>query len=208
MPTVQASVLDWLRGALIMGELKPGERIRQEALAETLGASLIPVREALKTLQAEGQVTYVPRRGYFVTELHFEELVEIYGLRRILETEAVHRAIPYIDDELIATMGTHVESVERLGHTADVIALMAANYEFHFALYRASQAKHLVRIIDFLWDSTSAYRALYYNDDEAREHPAHRGILQAVETREEAKIVAALDAHRQRALDRLVDVLA
>jgi DNA-binding GntR family transcriptional regulator len=207
LPTVQASILAWLREALITGTLKPGDRIRQEALAETLGASLIPVREALKTLESEGQVTYQPRRGYYVTELRYEELVEIYEIRRILETETVRRALPNVDAETIATMRSHVEEVERYAREADVIGLVRANYEFHFTLYRVAASTHLVRLIELLWDSTSAYRARYFSDGEARTHLSHRVVLEAVEGGSEKTIVAALDAHRQQALDRLGAVL-
>ncbi len=67
--TAEAVAAAELRGAIVRGELKPGEKIRQEATADGLGISMIPVREALKTLATEGIVTYRPQRGYFVTEL-------------------------------------------------------------------------------------------------------------------------------------------
>jgi DNA-binding GntR family transcriptional regulator len=82
--TTPQHVLDGLREAIIGGDLRPGERVRQEDVAARLGVSVAPVREALRILEQEGQVTYLPRRGYFVTELEYDDLAEIYGLRRLL----------------------------------------------------------------------------------------------------------------------------
>ena len=72
--TTQQHAVDWLRHAIVSGDLKPGERIPQEEIAERIGVSLIPVREALRVLEGEGQVTYRPRRGYAVTVLRIEDL--------------------------------------------------------------------------------------------------------------------------------------
>ena len=97
-PTAQDRAAATLRTAILDGELRPGQRVNQEAWAERAGVSLIPVREALRALAGEGLVTYRPRRGYAVTELDLAELEEVYRLRRLLETDAlllgVERATP------------------------------------------------------------------------------------------------------------------
>src|SRR4029078_7031121 len=90
-----------LRRALVSGELKPGDRVRQEELADALGVSLAPVGEAPATLEQEGQVTYLPRRGYFVTELDLADVREIYELRALLEERAARRALPHLDEDAI-----------------------------------------------------------------------------------------------------------
>jgi len=83
--TTPQHALEQLRRAIVDGELRPGQRIAQEQVALRLGMSIAPVREALQVLDQEGQVTYRPRRGYFVTELRIEDLEEIYELRKLLE---------------------------------------------------------------------------------------------------------------------------
>ncbi|HEY5331983.1 MAG TPA: GntR family transcriptional regulator, partial [Solirubrobacterales bacterium] len=88
MGTAAEHAVESLRRTLIAGELKPGERVRQEEIAARLGLSLAPVREALAVLEQEGQLTYQPRRGYFVTELDLADLREIYELRRLVEGRA------------------------------------------------------------------------------------------------------------------------
>jgi DNA-binding GntR family transcriptional regulator len=92
-PTAQDRAAATLRAAILDGELRPGQRINQEAWAERARVSMIPVREALRALTGEGLVTYRPRRGYAVTELDLEELEEVYRLRRLLETDALRRGV-------------------------------------------------------------------------------------------------------------------
>ncbi len=95
--TTAQHAVEGLRRAIIAGDLSPGDRVRQEQITERLGVSLAPVREALAVLEQEGQVTYLPRRGYFVTELDFDDMREIYELRELLETRAARRGLPLLD---------------------------------------------------------------------------------------------------------------
>src|SRR5438067_9851156 len=99
--TTTQHVLDELRRAIVAGEYRPGQRVLQEEIADRLGVSLAPVREALRALEQEGQVVYRPRRGYFITELRVEDLQEIYALRRLLEERAVRGTLPTLDDDAI-----------------------------------------------------------------------------------------------------------
>src|SRR6476620_11209938 len=112
--TAQQVALEHLRDLLAGGHLKPDDRIRQEQLAAELGTSVIPVREALKTLEAEGQVRYAPHRGYQVTRLSLDELTETYLIRRLLEDEIVRIAAPLLSEddfvELERLMGTMEEA--------------------------------------------------------------------------------------------------
>ena len=91
-PTAQARAAAALRTAILDGELRPGQRVSQEAWAARVGVSMIPVREALRALAGEGLVAYRPRRGYAVTELDLDDLDEVYRLRALLETEALREA--------------------------------------------------------------------------------------------------------------------
>jgi DNA-binding GntR family transcriptional regulator len=207
--TAAQHALEELRRAIVAGELRPGQRVGQEEIAERLGVSLAPVREALAALEQEGQLTYRPRRGYFVTELRLEDLREIYELRALLEDRAARRAAPLLDAEALERIELAAREVVEAAAAGDVAAELAANRRFHFALLEAPGQPHALRLIRLLWDSTETYRALYYNSPRERKEAvrAHERILAALRAGDADRLVAALDAHRRRALDRLGEIL-
>jgi DNA-binding GntR family transcriptional regulator len=207
--TTPQHVLEGLREAIIGGDLRPGERVRQEDVAARLGVSVAPVREALRILEQEGQVTYLPRRGYFVTELEYEDLAEIYGLRRLLEEQAATAAVPRLDEADLTRIRSSARDCADAVRQGDVLAELAANRRFHFAILEPAGQPHLLRLIRLLWDSTEAYRAIYYNSAGERHESlgAHDRIVAALDAGDATQLVHELDAHRARALVVLRDVL-
>lgn len=207
--TVADRVLDDLRRAIVAADLRPGQRVRQEEVAARLDVSLAPVREALRVLEQEGQVEYRPRRGYFITALDTADLVEIYALRRILEERAVRASVPMLDADALERLALAERECAEAAARGDVAAELAANRRFHFGILDAAGQPHTMRLIRLLWDSTEAYRALYYNAPEERDRTVadHTRILEAVREREVDTVAALLDAHRERALEVLTSVL-
>ena len=208
--TAAQHALEELRRAIVAGELRPGQRVGQEEIADRLGVSLAPVREALAALEQEGQLTYKPRRGYFVTELRLEDLREIYELRTLLEGRAARWAAPLLDTDALERIELAAREVVEAAEANDVAAELAANRRFHFALLEAPGQAHTLRVIKLLWDSTETYRALYYNSPRERTEAvrAHERIVAALRAGDADRLVAELDAHRQRALDQLGEILA
>ncbi|MFI8828668.1 GntR family transcriptional regulator [Streptomyces sp. NPDC053431] len=208
-PTAQQFVLEELRRAITTGELRPGGPIRQDTLAARLDVSRVPLREALKTLEAEGLVVHHVHRGYFVAELSLDDLEEIYRIRRLLETEAVRAALRNTPDGLVDSLRRIQEEVERAAGAGDVTAMAEANRRFHFALVEASGMPRLVRLIATLWDATDAYRSLYYAQDTHRDLAVHehRAVISAVTECDEAAAVRWLDEHRDHAVAALREVL-
>lgn len=208
-PTAQEAVLTELRLAIITGELRPGEQVLQDALAERFGVSRVPLREALKILEGEGQVIYRPHRGYFVAELNIDDLHEVYRIRDLLESEAVRIAVPQITDEEVGVMAVALEKVEHASSAGDLATMTEANRRFHFALIEAARMPRLSRLVRVLWDATDVYRSLYYSDVDHRDavHAEHRAVLDAVRSGETELAVTLLRSHRERAVAALVRVL-
>ncbi|GAA4614381.1 GntR family transcriptional regulator [Saccharopolyspora hordei] len=204
-PTTQEFVLGELRRSIVSGELAPGQPIRQDSIAQRLGVSRVPLREALKTLEAEGQVVYQPHRGYSVAELSLRDLLEVYRMRQLLEAEAATVATERFTDTDLARIADAQLDVEKAADSDDLVAMIAANRRFHFALLEPSGMPRLLRVVRTLWDATDAYRAVYYNSDanRARVRQEHDAIVAAAQERRAEDLVRMLDEHRQHAVDAL-----
>ncbi len=208
--TSQEHVVEWLRHAIVNRDLRPGEKVRQEEVAERVGVSIVPVREAMRVLEQEGQLTYRPRRGHFVTELRIEDIEEIYGLRDLLEEQAVRYTMARLDSDMKVRLAAAALECREAAARRDVLAELAANRAFHFSLMDAPGRPHTLAIIRKLWDQTGAYRALYYNLNEENEAAldAHDRIVAATLTDQVDEVVGLLREHRNRALDVLREILA
>jgi len=201
-PTSQEAVLAALRQAIVRGELRPGEQVRQEALADRFGVSRVPLREALKILEGEGSVKYVPHRGYFVAELSLSDLLEVYRIRQLLEGEAVRVGLPLMTDAQVDAFSAAVDACEAAGRADDLVAMTDANRSLHFLLVAAASMPRLERQIRILWDATDVYRSVYYAAPANRTvvEAEHRAILGAVRAREAERVVTLLDEHRDHAV--------
>ena len=156
-PGVASSrIADALRAAILDGSYGPGERIRQEDVAARSGASRIPVREALRMLQAEGLVTLVANSGAWVTKLTLAECAELYQIRERLEPLLLRASLPGLDDAVLGRLADLAEAMERAG--GDVDAFLRADREFHLASYSAAPAGETSQIIGRMWNTTQHYR--------------------------------------------------
>ncbi len=209
-PTTQEFVLGELRRAIVAGELSPRQPIRQDAIATQLGVSRVPLREALKTLEAEGQVIYQPHRGYSVAELRLSDLLEVYRLREILESEGARVAARQFTEHDLARITDACTDVDAAAEDDDLVGMIAANRRFHFALLEPARMPRLVRIVRTLWDATDAYRAVYYNSDvnRGRVRREHQAIVQAAADADAERLVTLLGEHRRHAVDALRDTIA
>jgi DNA-binding GntR family transcriptional regulator len=204
-PTAQAAVLTELRRRLIAGIFSPGAQLRQDVLAEELGVSRVPVREALRTLEGEGQLVYEPHRGYFVVELNLDELIEIYRLRDLLEAEATEVGFPNLTAADLAVMAQSMEQMLQAMKRDDVAALTSANRRFHFALYTPCRMPRLLRMLDQLWDASDPYRAVYFCDVGNRTlmHREHLAIYEAAQSGALRTLQRLLVEHRTHAVPAL-----
>jgi len=206
--TSQEHVVEWLRQAIVSRRLHPGDKVRQEEIAELVGVSIVPVREAMRVLEREGQLTYRPRRGHFVTELRIEDLEEIYGLRDLLEERAVRYTMERFDSGMKERVAASALECKEAAERRDVLAELAANRAFHFGLMDAPGEPHTLEIIRKLWDQTEAYRAIYYNVTSENDATiaAHDRIVAAALDDDVDLTVELLREHRNRALEVLREI--
>lgn len=154
--TASHRIADALRTAILDGSYLPGERIRQEDIAARSGASRIPVREALRLLQAEGLVTLVANSGAWVAKLTPAECAELYRIRERLEPLLLRASLPGLDGAALDRMSGLAGDMERAG--GDVDAFLRADREFHLSSYAAAAPGETAKIIGKMWNSTQHYR--------------------------------------------------
>ena len=203
--TVQHATLLWLRDQIAAGVFRPGAQLRQELLSREFGVSVPPVREALKTLEAEGQVVYAPHRGYFVASMSFDELAENYRIRELLETEAIRRSVPTIGMQDIARMREAIRDMERAHRSDDLHSLTVANRRFHFTVFDTARMPRMADMIRILWEQSDRYRSVYFSTaaHRRRVNAEHRVIVAAIRERDTDRAVGLLRSHRENALASL-----
>lgn len=161
-PPVQLAqqAADILRDLIRRGELLPGEKIHQVEVARNAGVSRSPLREALRTLEAEGLVKYETNRGYVVSRLRMEELVEIYQLRILIETEMM-RHLTQPSEAVLDRMELRLTEMEAAIDRSDFPALTIAFREFHEEIFRISGLNVFLREVQRLWKMTDSYNATH-----------------------------------------------
>ncbi len=207
--TAQEAALAELRSWILTRRILPGAPIRQDAIAEALGVSRVPVREALKILEGEGHVVYKPHRGYTLVQLNVNDLMEIYRIREILEAEAIRLSVPNLGAEEFERMQDAIEEMERASEEGNIIDLTAANRRFHFTMFEASGMPRLQNLILTLWDSSDPYRSVYFFEESHRQtvNEEHREIMKLVEARAVDELLVVLENHRDNAISGLTEVL-
>lgn len=165
-------IVDALREAIIHGRLAAGEALRQEQLASHFNVSRIPLREALRGLESEGWIEFLPNRGARVCRLSAAEVAEIYEIRATLECMALRLAYP---KHTPATWKEAAAALRAARSEAQRARYVQRNREFHFALYRPAQRPHLLRLIESLHNRGERYLRLklempVYKRDSDEEH--------------------------------------
>jgi DNA-binding GntR family transcriptional regulator len=151
-------VAAYLRTAILNGEIGPGERIRQEEVADRLGASRLPVREALRMLELEGLTELVVNKGARVPVLDMHEVDVMYQMRERLEPLALIESMPHLTDDQHAELAHLQRRIER---NTDIIEFLALDREFHLLSYAGCQIDQLLTSVTRLWNSTQHYRRAF-----------------------------------------------
>ena len=203
--TAHEFVMETLKEAILNGRLAAGTRLVQSELAEMLGVSTTPVREALRDLAADELVTLDAHRGGIVKELNDGELDEVYDLRRILEIEALRRAVPKLDDGALEQLAALCDEMKRARSASEFVPL---NREFHMTIYRAAGSPRLLSMLEGLMNTSAMYLSTSFHADSTLLQTAqsdHEEILAAVRSGDVEAAVAATERHLdlpQRALQR------
>ena len=190
-----------LAKAIASGVLGPGTRLSPARLAEDLGVSHIPVREALAALEAAGQVRRIPRVGFFVAELSTTDLEDIYHWRQVLEDEAHRLGVPKLVEPDLARLRQLNDDMLEAVSDRDTAAWAELSRAFHFVAFERAGSEHLLRFITSLWDAAARYENTRLPSDVLQRH--HDGLVSAFEARDVGEVNAWMAEHRAITLEAL-----
>ncbi|MEW5953738.1 MAG: GntR family transcriptional regulator [Bacillota bacterium] len=151
-------VFETLREAIIQGRLRPGERMMEVQLAEEMGVSRTPVREAIRKLELEGFVVMVPRKGAYVAGISVKDIVDVFEVRAALEALAAGLAAERITGEEMEELERSLVQITELSSRNSIDDIVAVDTSFHDIIYRASRNERLIQIVTHLQEQIQRFR--------------------------------------------------
>jgi DNA-binding GntR family transcriptional regulator len=201
-------VLDWFREAIVTGELQAGQHVPQEELAERLGVSITPVREAISELRAAGLLTQNTHRGARVADTDARVATDLHLLRSTLEPLAARRAVAHLtetDLQLLRQLQARYGDLVERGESRDLRKL---NYQFHMSIYRAADSPLLLDFIAQLWARVPLDILSALPDRSTTSLREHEQILRALERREVEAAEHLTREHIAHGAEALLEVIS
>ena len=190
-------VFQTLREAILKGDLKPGERLMELKLAEKLGVSRTPIREAIRMLEQEGLAVNVPRKGAKVAGISEKDMEDVLRIREALEILAVQLACGQITREQLELLEKNERELEEAAKLRDLKAIVDKDIAFHDVIYHASGNLRLVTLLNNLRGQIYRYRVEYLKDE--NNYPClmkeHRQIIEGLQRGEKEKAGAVMQRH-------------
>ena len=208
--SLPSAVADKLREQIIRGEIPEGAQLRQDAIATQYQVSRIPVREALRQLDAEGLIAIVPNRGAIVPALSPNDIGELFSIRALLEPEVLKLSIPHLTEndfsEADAVLRKYVSELRRPEHLS---AWGRLNWQFHSILYSRANQPRFMAIIRNVNNNGERYTRLqlYLTHGMKRANEEHHQILEFCRQRDVTAACELLRVHILHAGDSLKEVL-
>lgn len=203
-------VFEALREAIIHGRLQPGERLMEIQLADELGVSRTPVREAIRKLELEGFVVMIPRKGAYVADITLKEISDVFEIRGALEGLAAELAAERATEEEIECMERLLVELAAVIERKDLQKIVEIDTRFHETLYASSRNERLSQLISLLREQIQRFRT------KTMTHPArmkvaleeHRALVEALSARDPALSRRLSQEHIQSAESSLMSLLA
>jgi DNA-binding GntR family transcriptional regulator len=206
MPTILA---DSIRTMIIQGELRPGQRVIVNSLVEMFRVSPIPIREALRLLQAEGLLLAQPQRGVTVAPVTWQDLQDLYDFRRLIEPELAVRTLSTLSDSHIIELRSALHRLASTINDQHSDNYMAEHTAFHWALVGPATTALLRRTIEGLWQMSERYIRLTVSSATRRRLDAHRheSLVTAIESGDEQLVRHTMTAHLSEAQRLLAPIV-
>lgn len=191
-------VFETLREAILEGKLKPGERVMEVQLAEQLGVSRTPVREAIRKLELEGLLVMVPRKGAYVADVSLDDVINVLEVRASLEGLAASLGAKRRTDEDIEKLEEKAEELLQCVKSRDTKGMIKSDADFHDILLNTSKNSKLTSIVEGLRDQVHRFRVIYFTEYEENAKKLideHEEILKSLKERDESQAQKSAEAH-------------
>ena len=190
-------VFNTLRQAILTGELKPGERLMEIHLANRLGVSRTPIREAIRKLELEGLVIMVPRKGAEVAQITEKNMRDVLEVRKALEELAVELACQRMTSDQVSELHTACENFKIAVQTHKITKITEADVSFHDIIFNSTNNQRLIQMINNLGEQMYRYRLEYIKEEKHHEKliKEHEDILQAIEEKNVGSAIEAVTVH-------------
>lgn len=202
-------VFNTLRQAILRGELKPGERLMEIQLANKLGVSRTPIREAIRKLELEGLVLMIPRKGAEVADISEKSLRDVLEVRKALEELAVQLACDKITEEKIADLKKAAEDFKKILKSKDITEIAEADVRFHDIIFMATDNQKLVQLLNNLREQMYRFRVEYLKKEEV--HPQliaeHEKIIECIVERDKVKASAIVSEHIDNQVEGVINII-
>ena len=207
--TIASMTVEALRERILRGDYPDGEPLRQDALADELGVSRIPVREALRQLEAEGLVTFNPHRGAVVSTLSLDEIVELFELRADIECDLLARAIPCMTKDHLERAFDVLDDFDDALRSGQASRWGPLNWHFHAALYTPANRNFTMSLLQKLHQHSDRYfrMQVLLTRGGAKANEEHRAIANAVRKKDVNTAIDLMRAHILGAGCSLVELL-
>ena len=200
-----------LRRQILKGDLKPGERLKEISLANRLGVSRTPIREAIRKLEHEGLVEMLPRRGAHVAGSTRQELRDVLEVRKTLEVLAITRAAELMKEEDFEALKEAEEAFRKLVENpdADLTGLGEADEHFHDIIYQSTGNRRLIQILGNLREQMYRFRVEYLKDKDIRHSLVleHDALAEALAARDREEAVRLIKLHIDKQYQTIIHAL-
>jgi GntR family transcriptional regulator, rspAB operon transcriptional repressor len=198
--TIRRKVYSHIREMILSGAIAPNERLIEAKIADKIGTSRTPVREALHSLELERLITSIPSVGYMVKPISEEDVSQICDIRAILEGLAARWAIQKANKKLIKDLSKNIAAAEAEVEKGNVKAFVELDGQFHEIISKHSGSERLLELTQTLRRHMLRYRAqsIFLKDVVLRAIDGHKGILEAIETGDVQKVNEAIANHLEQ----------
>ena len=202
-------VFNTLRRAILRGELKPGERLMEIQLANKLGVSRTPIREAIRKLELEGLVLMIPRKGAEVAEITEKNLRDVLEVRCALEELAVQLACDRIDEEGLKELRAAADTFRKVLDSDDITQIAQADVDFHDVIFKATDNQRLIQLLNNLREQMYRYRIEYLKKKECYPQilQEHQEIIESIAGRDKDRATNVTGIHIKNQVDTVVGTL-